>query len=92
MLHDNYNNNNDNNNNNNNTLSGSLGKLVDAYDEGCKVDSRQRHHRLILCTIHSGGTAHEGGGNGQSIVSTLSDVIVLRLLRRSQLAVAHWAT
>ena len=33
-------------------------------------------HRFILCTRHSGGTAHDGGGCDQSIGSTVSDTIV----------------
>ena len=32
-------------------------------------------HRFILCTRHSWGTAHEGGGCDQSIGSTVSDAI-----------------
>ena len=33
-------------------------------------------HRFILCTIRSGGTAHEGGVCDQSIGSIVSDDIV----------------
>ena len=35
-----------------------------------------RLHIFILSTRLSGGTAHEGGGCDQSIVSTVSDAIV----------------
>ena len=38
------------------------------------------------------GTAHEGGCNGQSIGSTVSDVIVHSWCGRLQQGVSHWAT
>ena len=44
------------------TISGRIGKVVASHADGCKVDSRLRMHRFILCTRRSGGTAHEGGG------------------------------
>ena len=35
------------------TLSGNIGKVVASYAEGCRVDTRQRLHRFILCTRRS---------------------------------------
>ena len=48
-------------------LSGRIGKMVASQAGGCRVDSRPRLHLFILCKRRSGGTAHEGGGNGQLI-------------------------
>ena len=42
---------------------------------GCTFDSAEVQW-FILCTRHSGGTAHQGGGCDQSIGSTVSDAIV----------------
>ena len=42
---------------------------------GCTFDSAQVHW-FILCTRHSGDTAHDGGGCNQSTGSTVSDAIV----------------
>ena len=60
------------------TLSGRIGKVVASHAEGCKIESRAvaELHRFILCTIRSGGAAHEGGGCDQSVGSTDSDAIV----------------
>ena len=44
------------------TLSDRIGKVVASHAEGCWVDSRYRPYRFILCTRHSGGSAHEGRG------------------------------
>ena len=47
------------------TLSGRIGKVVALHAEGCKVARSNpavaELHRFILCTMRSGGTAHEGG-------------------------------
>ena len=58
------------------TMSDRIGKVVASHAKGCKVDSRLRLHRFIICTIGSGGAANEGGGYDQSIRSTVSDAIV----------------
>ena len=36
------------------TLSGRIGKVVASHAKGCRVTTRLRLHRLILCTKHSG--------------------------------------
>ena len=43
------------------TLSGRICKVVASHAQGCRVDSRLRLHRFILCTRRSESTAHEVG-------------------------------
>ena len=61
------------------TVSGRIGK-VHVLPRMLKLQDRfsveLRLHRFILCTRRSGGTANEGGGCDQSILSTVSDAIV----------------
>ena len=58
------------------TLSGRLRKVVASHVAVARSVPALRLHWFILCTRRSGGTAHEGGGCDQSIVSTVSDAIV----------------
>ena len=53
--------------------------MDDSHAEGYKVACRipAELHRYILCTEHSGGTAHEGVECDQSIGFTVSDAIVV---------------
>ena len=68
------------------TLSGSISK------GGCRVDSRLRLRRFILCTRHSGSTAHEGeGATSQLNLPSLTSLSVAGG-DRLQLGVPHWAT
>ena len=58
------------------TLSCCIGKVVASHAEGCRVYFRQSLLRFVLCTRHSGGAAHKGGGCDQSIGSTIYGAFV----------------
>ena len=66
--------------------------VVASHAEGCRVGSRLRLHRLILCTIRrSGGTAHEGGiATNQLDLASLTPLSVAGG-GRLQLGVPDWA-
>ena len=66
--------------------------MVASHAEGCRVNSRLRLHRFILCTWRSGGTAHEGGGaTSQLDLRSLTPLSVAGC-GPLQLEVPYWAT
>ena len=63
---------------------------VALHAEGCRVDSRQRLHRFLMCTNLSGGAAYEGGGATSELYLPSPTPFYVAVCGRLQLGVDHW--